>query len=134
MYVKLRKCKFAQREIRFLGHVVSPDGLAIDTDKVAVVSAWPVPDSAVQLRKFLGLGNYFRKFVQGYSSLARPLNALLGKGVVYKWTVQCQYAFEGLKRVLITAPVLAMPDFSDDAPDFFVWCDASDFALGAVLI
>jgi hypothetical protein len=72
---KLRKCKFAQRELGFLGHVVYPDGLAVDTDIVAVVSAWPLPDSAVQLRKFLGLGNYFRKFVQGYSSLVRPLNA-----------------------------------------------------------
>jgi hypothetical protein len=72
--------------------------------------------------------------VQGYSSLVRPLNALLRKGVAYQWTAQCQDAFEGLKRALIIAPVLAMPEISDDAPDFFVWCDASDFALRAVLL
>jgi hypothetical protein len=77
LYVKLRMCKFAQHELRFLGHVVSPDGLALDTDKVAVASGWHVPDSAVQLKKFLGLGNYFRKFVQEYSSLVSPLTAML---------------------------------------------------------
>jgi len=133
-YAKRTKCEFVRRELAFSGHVVSAEGIKVDPKKVAIVQDWPVPTDVGQLRAFLGVGNYFRRFIQGYSNLVRALNDLLKKDVPYKWTDGCSVAFRGLKEALLNAPVLTLPDFSADAPDFDVWCDASGFGLGAVLL
>ena len=117
--------------MKFLGHIVGRDGLKVDDKKVAVVRDWPVPTNRKTLRSFLGLANYFRRFIQGYSSLVAPLTALTGEKTVWHWCDRCQAAFEGVKLALITAPVLALPDMTKS---FEVWSDASIYGTGAVLL
>lgn len=134
LYAKRSKCQFMQTELEFLGHVVSADGIKVSPKKTAAVQAWPVPKDVSQVRSFLGLGNYFRKFIQGYSNLVRPMIELTKKDAVFNWTAECQSAFQGLKDALTAAPVLKLPDFSDAAPPFEVWCDASGRGIGAVLL
>lgn len=134
LFAKPRKCHWGRTQLRFLGHMVSDQGLGVDPSKVAAVQKWPAPLDVSQVRSFLGLSNYFRAFIQGYSTLVRPLINLTKKGVSWAWTDECRLAFEGVKSALISAPVLAQPDFSDSAPHFEVWCDASDFGTGAVLL
>ena len=106
----------------------------MDPAKVAAVADWPNPENVSHVRSFLGLSNYFRSFIQGYSSLVRPLIDLTKKGADRAWTAACQGSFEGVKAALTSAPVLAQPCFDGDAPGFEVWCDASDFGTGAVLL
>ncbi len=134
LYAKPRKCHWGKTRLRLLGHIVSAEGLRVDPAKVAVVRDWARPKDVSQLRSFLGLGNYFRTWVQGWSALVRPLSDLTRKTAVWDWTLACQRAFEGVKTALTAAPVLAQPDFSNDAPGFGVWCDASDFGTGGVLL
>jgi hypothetical protein len=133
LFVKLKKCSFCQPELRYLGFIVGKHGIKIDPDKVAAVMKWVVPTTATEVRQFLGLCNFSRKFVQGYSQLAAPLDHLLRKGVPWLWTDACQKAFDGLKWAITNAPVLAIPDLSPDAPKFRVVCDASKNGVGAVL-
>ncbi len=128
--VKLSKCEFFRSSLKFLGHIVSARGVQLDPDKVAVVQEWPVPRTATQVRQFLGLTNYFRKFIQGYGSLAKPLTLLTG-GKQWQWGPEQQVAFDGLKVALTSAPTLASPDM---ARPFTVITDASDIGIGAVLM
>lgn len=128
---KLAKCEFNKAELKFLGHIVGRNGLKVDPDKVRVVKDWAVPRNRKQVRAFLGLANYFRKFIQGYSSLVAPLTALTSEKVPWHWCDKCQKAFEGVKRALISAPVLALPDISKP---FEVKTDASIYGTGAVLL
>lgn len=128
---KLSKCAFNQPELKFLGHVVGRHGLKVDPEKVQVVRDWSTPTSVKQLRSFLGLANFFRRFIQGYSSLVAPLTALTSDKRSWHWSDKCQEAFEGVKLALINAPVLALPDLNKP---FEVWSDASLFGTGAVLL
>jgi hypothetical protein len=130
-YAKLSKCEFNKSEVHFLGHVVSAEGIKVDDRKIAAVAEWPVPTDVGKLRSFLGLANYFRKFVQGYSQLVSPLTRLLRNDVAYEWSEECQSAFDCVKHALTHAPVLAAPDW--DAP-FEVVCDACGYGIGAVLM
>ena len=134
LYAKISKCSFCQDRLLFLGHVVTRDGIRVDPQKVAAVQNWSVPTSAHQIRSFLGLANYFRKFMQGYSKMIQPLTALLRKDCPFVWTPECQAAFEQVQYNLTHAPCLALPDLSLQAPPFEVICDASGFAVGAVLL
>jgi hypothetical protein len=133
LFAKFSKCEFLKSELKFLGHIVSADGLKVDASKVAVVRDWPVPKTVKELRSFLGLANYFRRFVQGYSSLVAPLNRLLQLPVLTAadWHPEHQQAFDGVKHVLTTAPVLTLPDTS---MPFEVVSDASVNGTGAVLL
>lgn len=130
-YAQLRKCHFALPEVEFLGHLVSKDGIRVDPRKVKIVQEWPVPKSAGDLRSFLGLANYFRRFIEKYSETARCLHALTGKHAVWNWTALCQRAFEEIKEKLTAAPVLRAPDFTKP---FDLVADASDFTIGAALL
>ena len=130
-YVKLSKCEWLKREVKFLGHIVGQDGLKVDPDKTAVVRDWAVPKDAKALRSFLGLANYFRRFVRGYASLVAPLNELLRNGKRWRWLDKHQRAFDGVKEALTSPPVLALPDFTKP---FEVWSDASVNGTGAVLM
>jgi hypothetical protein len=132
LYVKKSKCELFMHEIEFLGHHVGRDGLRVMQDKVDAVQKWPQPRNAGELRSFLGLAGYYRRFVAGFSRLAAPLHDLThtADGQTYSWQPKHQAAFDALKRALREAPVLALPD-----PDrqYVVNTDASDFATGAVL-
>ena len=132
--LNLKKCVWFQPSVTFLGHVVSQDGLRADPVKVEKVRQWPVPKTAKQLARFLGLAAYFRKYIAGFASLAAPLFRLTNKDVRFVWSSDSQLAFDRLKDALCTAPVLALPRFGDGAGEFILECDASDDAVGAVLL
>ena len=103
LYVKLSKCDFEKEELKFLGHIVSGDGMKVDPTKTAVVKDWPTPTSVTHVRAFLGLCNYFRKFLQGYTMMVLPLVRLTRKDVVWgptTWTTACQVAFDQVKSAL----------------------------------
>ena len=131
LYAKLAKCTFMQSELKFLGQIVGAQGLQVDPKKVAIVQDWPVPTGVALLRSFLGLANYFRKFVQGWSALVAPLQRLTKKDKEFVWSAECDQAFEGVKEALTHAPVLALPDLNNR---FEVICDACGVGLGAVLV
>ena len=103
LYAKLSKCEFWLTSVAFLGHIVSGEGITVDPSKVQAVKYWPVPKSATEIRSFLGLAGYYRRFVQDFSRIAGPLTKLTQKGVKYVWTAECAAAFEELKNRLITA-------------------------------
>lgn len=128
--VKLSKCSFAQQQLAYLGHIIGKDGVTADPSKIADVLHWKIPQSVKQLRGFLGLAGYYRKFVRNFGTINKPLTQLLKKGVPFKWTAQMDEAFNALKQALVSAPVLALPDFSKT---FTVETDACDMGIGAVL-
>jgi len=130
LYVNPDKCTFFAKEVAYLGHIVSADGLKADPRKTQALQEWPVPKDKHDIRAFLGLTNYFRRFIQDYSNIARPLTSLTKDSVLWSWNAPQQQAFEKLKQTLVSPPVLAMPDFSKP---FTVECDASQVALGGIL-
>jgi len=132
---KLAKCEFNRPELRFLGHIVGRNGVAVDSKKIAVIEKWPTPANLKELQSFLGLANYFRRFVPHYSTIAAPLTALTGKrgaeSAWKEWEPSEHQAFAELKRVLTTAPVLAIPDLNGR---FQVFTDASGLGTGGMLL
>jgi predicted aspartyl protease len=130
--LKLRpgKCQFAKRKIKFLGHIISADGIEPDPEKIEAVKSYPTPTDVKSLRSFMGLVNYYRSFCKGLSHTAAALNALLKKNMTWKWTADCQAAFDTLKQTLVTAPMLRYPDLSKP---FTLYTDASNFSVGACL-
>lgn len=130
-HIKLSKCAFAQQQIAYLGHVISSKGVATDPAKIEAVKSWPVPINCKELRSFLGLAGYYRKFVRHFGIIAKPLTNLLKKGVLFVWTHDHMVAFETLKQSLCAAPVLALPNF---AIPFAIESDASGSGIGAVLL
>ncbi|MES9883153.1 MAG: RNase H-like domain-containing protein [Sedimenticola sp.] len=128
--LKPRKCAFLQKTVKVLGHVVSSEGVATDDDKIATVRDWPVPTSAKNLKSFIGLASYYKRYVQDFSKIAKPLYQLGEKGVKFKWPPAAQQAFNTLKEALISAPILGFPR---EGVPFILDTDCSDFAMGAVL-
>ncbi|KAL4277816.1 hypothetical protein GQ457_03G008370 [Hibiscus cannabinus] len=131
LYAKLSKCEFWIREVVFLGHVVSSEGIRVDPKKVEAIVNWKQPTSVTEIRSFLGLAGYYQRFVSGFSKVAAPLTKLLQKGVKYEWSDARQQAFEKLKEALINAPVLTQPV---SGKGFVVYSDASYVGLGCVLM
>ncbi|CAM8925392.1 unnamed protein product [Rhodiola kirilowii] len=130
LYLKNSKCTFGATRIEYLGHFISAAGGSTDPNKIKAVQQWPIPKSQKQLRSFLGLANYYRRFIRNYSVISRPLTNLLKKeGFV--WGSDANDAFTALKTALSTAPVLALPDFQKT---FVVETDASNTGIGAVLM
>ncbi len=129
-YANPDKCEFFQREVSFLGHVINDKGLSVQQHKVKAVSEWPQPKTRKEVKGFLGLTGYYRKFVKDYSKVALPLTELTKNTVAFVWGDEQQRAFEELKTRLQTAPVLAHPDPSRQ---FILNSDASGFAVAAVL-
>ena len=131
LYAKFSKCDFWIREVSFLGHVVSERGVEVDQKKVEAITQWPRPTSASEIRSFLGLAGYYRRFVQNFSKIAAPMTKLTQKKVKYQWDDQCQHSFDELKKRLTSADVLVIPSGSEG---FTVYCDASRVGLGCVLM
>jgi hypothetical protein len=111
--------------------VVSPEGIAVDPDKVKEVLEWKPPTTVSEIRSFLGLAGYYHQFIPNFSKTAKPITELLKKGNKYLWSEACDEAFKHLKKLLTTSPVLAQPDTTKP---FDVYCDASDNSLGGVLM
>src|SRR5437868_8020301 len=128
--LNLEKCKFWMQRLPFLGHIVTPQEIAPDPSKVDAVQKLPPPKTVTQLRSFLGLAGYYRRFIQSFSEKAKPLHKLLEKEQPYKWKDNQQEAFDTLKQKLITAPILAYPDFSKT---FILATNASYHGYGATL-
>jgi hypothetical protein len=135
LYAKLEKCKFFQPEVSFLGHIIRAGEIAPDPQKIQVVQQWPQPQDVHQLRSFLGLSNYFRRFIRQYAGKVAPLNKLTHKDTKYEFTETHQKAFQDVKNALTSAPCLALPDFEAAKGDkpFVLTTDASDYGIGAVL-
>ncbi|KAI3412628.1 Hydrolase_4 domain-containing protein [Psidium guajava] len=131
LYVKREKCAFAQQEVPFLGHIVGDGRVRMDPAKIESIVGWEPPTKVTELRSFLGLTNYYRRFVKGYSSITAPLTDMLKKDKTWEWTERCQGAFERLKKAMTEEPVLALPDCSKP---YEVETDASDFAIGCVIM
>ena len=125
-----KKCKFAQHEVQFLGHIVSDKGVSTDLKKVEEVATWPTPRITKEVQQFLGFAGYYRRFIRDFAEIARPLHKLTERSATFKWTTDCQNAFDKLKQCLTTAPVLAYPDYTKP---FLLDTDASDSGIGAVL-
>ncbi|KAF8085683.1 hypothetical protein N665_0651s0003 [Sinapis alba] len=130
LYLKKTKCTFGATKIEYLGHFISHNGVSTDPAKIKAVEHWPTPTNQKQLRRFLGLANYYRRFIQGHSIIACPLTLLLRKDS-FSWSSEASNAFQTLKEALISAPVLALPDFTKQ---FIVETDASKTGIGAVLM
>jgi hypothetical protein len=130
-YVCKAKSSFAQKEIKYLGYIVNERGIRPDPKKVEAVQTWPVPKNVHDAKSFLGLVNYFRKFIEHYSEIAMPLTNLTKKSNPWVWTGRCQDAFELLKQKLTEAPLLRT---ADESLPYEVVPDAYDLDLGGVLL
>ena len=127
-----KKCNLFQRSVTFLGHEVSDKGIATDSSKTEAVQKWPTPKNVTDVRSFLGLCSYYRRFVRGFAEIAKPLHRLTEKNHCFLWTEECHRSFKQLKAALTSAPILAYPT-SDDGDSFTLDTDASSFGIGAVL-
>ena len=131
LYAKFSKCDFWLKEVKFLGHTLSAGGVAVDPKKIASILEWKTPANVRNIREFLGLAGYYRKFVKDFSKIAKPMTELLKKEKQFEWSPECEASFQELKLRLTTAPILIMPDINKN---FEVYCDASRLGLGCVLM
>jgi len=131
LFAMLSKCEFWLREVSFLGHVISKGGIVVDPSKVDTVMQWESSKSVFEVRSFLGLAGYYRRFIEGVSKLALPLTQLTQKRQAYVWDSKCENSFLELKKRLTSAPVLIFPNLKES---FVVYCDASKMGLGGVLM
>ncbi|KAK3105624.1 hypothetical protein FSP39_002098 [Pinctada imbricata] len=124
------KCNFAVKQLKFLGHIISKNGVEVDPEKTRIVSEFPAPKKQKQVRSFLGMANYYRRFIPNFAKIASPLYDLLKKDKAFQWTDECQQSFEKLKSALLSAPILSYPD---PVRNFVLTCDASNLAIGFYL-
>lgn len=128
--LKAKKCSLFQQEVVYLGHKVSKEGIHTDDAKISAVKEWPTPQNVHEVRSFMGLCSYYRKFIKNFAEIARPLHKLTEKNVKFVWSDNCTQAFQKLKECLICAPVLAYPSLDHT---FILDTDASNDSIGAVL-
>ncbi|KAL0536181.1 hypothetical protein IC582_025120 [Cucumis melo] len=131
LYAKFSKCEFWLKQVSFLGHVVSKAGVSVDPAKIEAVTSWPRPSTVSEVRSFLGLTGYYRRFVENISRITTPLTQLTREGAPFVWSKACEDSFQNLKQKLVTAPVLTVPDGSGS---FVIHSDASKKGLGCVLM
>ncbi|GKD41219.1 putative reverse transcriptase domain-containing protein, partial [Tanacetum coccineum] len=131
LYAKFSKCEFWLSKVQFLGHVIDSEGIHVDPAKIEAIKDWASPKTPTEIRQFLGLAGYYQRFIEGFSKIARPMTKLTQKSVKFEWGEKAEAAFQLLKQKLCSAPILALPEGSEN---FVVYCDASHKGLGAVLI
>ena len=130
LYGRLHKCEFLKDKVDYLGFEVSAEGIHASPEKVKAVLNWPRPQSVHDVRSFLGLASYYRKFIKGFLQLAKPMTDLTKDKVTWRWGDAEANSFKALKVAMATAPILRLPDFDKQ---FVVTTDASDVAVGAIL-
>ena len=130
LYLKPKKYEFCKEKIKWLGMVIQEGKITMDPGKLKGIQDWLAPMTVKQVQGFLGFGNFYQRFIQGFSEIAQPLNKLLKKDRKFVWTTECQQAFDNLKTRFTSGPVLVMPD---QMKPFQIECDASKYVLGAVL-
>ncbi|GJR90694.1 putative reverse transcriptase domain-containing protein [Tanacetum coccineum] len=131
LYAKFSKCEFWLSKVQFLGHVIDSKGIHVDPAKIESIKDWASPKTPTKIRQFLGLAGYYRRFIEGFSKIAKPMTKLTQKNVKFDWSEKAEAAFQLLKQKLCSAPILALPEGSEN---FMVYCDASRKGLGAVLM
>lgn len=122
LYAKFSKCEFWLKEVQFLGHVISKAGIHVDPAKIEAVKNWEAPTSPTEVRSFLGLAGYYRRFIENFSKIALPMTSLTQKDRKFDWGIEHERAFQQLKQKLCNTPVLSLPEGTED---FVVYCDAS---------
>jgi hypothetical protein len=131
LYTKLNKCEFWLKEVSFLGHIISKRGISVDPSKVKDVLSWKTPQNVSDIRSFLGLAGYYRRFIEGFSTISKPMTELLAKDNTFEWTPRRETSFQELKKRLTMTPLLTMPDMEKP---FSIYCDPSGQGLGCVLM
>ena len=131
LYAKFSKCEFWIGEVPFLGHIISNGGISADPAKVKETVVWSIPTIVTEVQSFLGLTGYYRRFIEGFSKIAKPMTSLLEKEREFKWDEKCQDSFDQLKKRLMSPPMLVMPDLQKG---FDIYCDACGQRLGCVLM
>ncbi|KAJ9541625.1 LOW QUALITY PROTEIN: hypothetical protein OSB04_028131 [Centaurea solstitialis] len=131
LYAKFSKCEFWLKEVQFLGHIVTQEGIKVDPAKIEAIKDWESPKSPSEVRNFLGLAGYYRRFIEHFSAIAMPPTVLTKKDVKFEWTSTCERAFNNLKGKLTSAPILTLPNGTGG---FVVCCDASKLGLGCILM
>jgi hypothetical protein len=131
LYAKFSKCEFWLKEVQFLGHVISNRGIHVDPIKIEAVKSWLAPKTPTEIRSFLGLAGYYRRFIPNFAKIAVPLTKLTQKNKPFTWEIEQETAFQTLKQKLCQAPILSLPEGTDD---LIVYCDASNLGLGCVLM
>ncbi|GJU58437.1 putative reverse transcriptase domain-containing protein [Tanacetum coccineum] len=131
LYAKFSKCDFWLESVQFLGHVINNKGVHVDPAKVEAIRNWSAPTTPTEVRQFLGLAGYYRRFIEGFSLISKPLTKLTQKNKKYEWGTEEDEAFQTLKQKLCSAPILALPE---GTKNFVVYCDASHKGYGAVLM
>jgi hypothetical protein len=129
LFIKFKKCAFAQQQIDYLGHIISVNGVSTDPSKISAMVDWSTPKTFTDLRGFLGLTGYYKKFMKNYGILAKPLTSLL-QNKQFQWTTAAQTTFDGLKTTMSTTPILSLLDFDKQ---FVIETDACETGIGAVL-
>ncbi|XP_073041917.1 uncharacterized mitochondrial protein AtMg00860-like [Primulina eburnea] len=131
LYAKFKKCEFWLTSVALLGHIISEIGVSVEPKKVEAIVDWPRPKTVNEILIFLGLAGYYRKFVEGFSSIAISLTKLTQKNAIFIWSKECEKSFQILKRKLASTPLLVLPD---DGNNFTIYSDASKGGLGDVLM
>ena len=129
LYAKFSKCEFWLDTVAFLGHMVSKEGIQVDPAKVEAIKNWKQPETVTEIRSFLGLAGYYRRFIKRFSTLASPMTRLLKKDTPFVWNEKYEKSFQELKKKLMTAPVLSLPE---ESKPYAFYTDASKKGLGAV--
>jgi hypothetical protein len=130
LYSKLRKCSFYQKQIHYLGHIISKDGITMDPEKIEAIREWSTPKNVTEVRSFMGLAGYYKRFIEGFSKIAHPITSLQRKGVKFQWTLDCEKNFQHLKQLLTSNLILRIVDPNED---FIVCTNACKEGLSGVL-
>ena len=130
LYAKFSKCDFFKDKIQYLGHVVTKEGIFVDPEKIKAIEEWPVPKYVTDVRSFMGITSYYRRFIEGFSRIAIPITSLQKKGKKFEWIQKCEDSFKKTKTLLTTAPILRI---ADPNKDFIVCTDTCNDGLGGDL-
>jgi hypothetical protein len=130
LYAKLSKCSFYQKQIQYLGHIISKDGITVDPEKIEAIREWSSLKNVTEVRSFMGLVGYYIRFIEGFSKITHPITSLQRKGMKFPWTLDCERSFQHLKQLLASAPILRIVDPEED---FIVCTDGCNEGLGGVL-